>query len=408
MNCRHCRTPLSLSMIDLGSAPPSNSYLKAENIDAPEKWFPLRVLVCEECWLAQTEDFTSAGELFDSDYAYFSSYSTGWLAHAKTYAAEMVQRYELTRTSLVAEVASNDGYLLQYFQSAGIPCYGIEPTASTALAARARGIRVIGEFFGTSLARRLADKGEQADLIAANNVLAHVPDINDFVSGFAFLLKPDGVATFEFPHLLNLVRGQQFDTIYHEHFSYLSLLAVDRIFTTCGLKIFDVEKIATHGGSLRIYAQRTDTGRRKKTAALAALADEERRAGMGSRDFYRNLQGEAERIKYDLLRFLIEQKVTGKTTVAYGAAAKGNTLLNWAGIRPDLLSKAIDRNPAKQGKFLPGSRIPIASEDELRRTKPDWILILPWNLRDELIEQLSYVREWGARFVTAIPTLDIT
>lgn len=394
-------------MVDLGSAPPSNAYLTAETLHAPEKWFPLRVLVCEQCWLAQTEDFAQADELFDAEYAYFSGFSSSWLQHSEAYVEKMAERFQLDGRSHVVEVAANDGYLLQYVKARGIPCTGVEPTASTAAAARAKGIPVIEEFFGEALARHLVQDGVGADLTAANNVLAHVPDINDFVTGFAHLLKPRGVATFEFPHLLRLVAENQFDTIYHEHFSYLSLSAVERIFSRNGLCIFDVEELPTHGGSLRVYAQRSDQGTHPVSAAVAALLERERQAGMLSAEYYASFQVRTNRVKDDFLGFLLQARRDGRRVAAYGAAAKGNTLMNYAGIRPDLISFVVDRNPAKQGKFMPGSRIPILGEEALKQVKPDFIVILPWNLREEIMAQLDYARSWGARFVTAVPELRI-
>ena len=405
MNCRHCGAPLALDLIDLGSAPPSNAYLSAAALHAPELWYPLRVKVCEGCWLVQTEDYAGAEDLFSPDYAYFSSYSETWLAHARRYVEDMRARLGLDQESLVVEVAANDGYLLQYVQALGIPCYGIEPTAGTAAAARARGIEIVERFFGRRLAEELADQGRAADLMVANNVLAHVPDIDDFLAGFAVLLKPRGVATFEFPHLLPLVERVQFDTIYHEHFSYLSLTAVKTLFAANGLSVFDVDLLPTHGGSLRVYAQRRDTGQREVRPAVQALLDRELAAGVATPGFYAGFQERAERVKDDLLAYLIDCKRKGVSVAAYGAAAKGNTLLNFAGVRPDLLPYVVDRNPEKQGKYLPGSRIPILDEEHLRARRPGRILILPWNLREEITGQLAYAREWGARFVTAIPSL---
>jgi SAM-dependent methyltransferase len=407
VNCRHCHTALHLPFLDLGSAPPSNAYLTAADLHAPEQWLPLRVMVCEQCWLAQTEDFSRPDSLFAADYAYFSSFSDTWLEHARSYVQTMTERFDLGRQSLVIEIAANDGYLLQYVQEAGIPCLGIEPTASTAEAARAKGLTIIEDFFGEDLARRLAAEGRSADLMAANNVLAHVPDINDFVGGFALLLKAGGVATFEFPHLLHLITENQFDTIYHEHYSYLSLVAIETIFAGKGLQIFDVEKLPTHGGSLRVYAQRADTGRRSRTPRVDELLSEEKTAGMTAISFYAGLQKRAEQIKNDLLFFLLDARRQGLTVAGYGAAAKGNTLLNFAGVRSDLLQYVADRNPAKQGKFMPGSRIPIVDESYLQCHKPDRVLILPWNLRDEVIRQLKYIREWGGKFVTAIPRIEV-
>jgi len=403
MKCRHCGTAVRMPLIDLGSAPLSNGYLTEEALHAPETWYPLKVMVCTECWLVQTEDYAHCSELFSDDYAYFSSFSATWLQHAERYVASMAARFRLGPHSHVVEVASNDGYLLQYVQARGIPCLGIEPTASTAQAARNRGIAVIGEFFGSALARRLVQEGLSADVMAANNVLAHVPDINDFVAGFALLLKSGGVATFEFPHVVALVRQNQFDTIYHEHFSYLSFTTVKRIFSRNGLTVFDVERLATHGGSLRVYAQRSDTGEQEITARVDELLAEEQEAGVTTKQFYADFQDRADQIKNDLQAFLIAAKRAGKRVAAYGAAAKGNTLLNYAGIRPDLVAFVVDRNPAKQGKYLPGSRIPIVGEEMLLAERPEYILILPWNLKGEIVEQLRYVHDWSGQMITFIP-----
>jgi len=406
MKCRHCAAPLDLTLADLGSAPPSNAYLTAQSLHAPELWFPLRVLVCEHCWLAQTEDFARADALFDKDYAYFSSTSSSWLAHARRYADEMQQRLGLSRESFVIEVASNDGYLLKNFVAAGIPCLGIEPTASTAAAAESLGIPVLREFFGADLARRLAGEGRQADLILGNNVYAHVPDINDFTAGLAAALKPGGTITLEFPHLLRLVEHTQFDTIYHEHFSYLSLYTVCRIFAAAGLRVWDVEALPTHGGSLRVFGCHADDPR-PETPAVGATVRAEEAAGLRECATYRQFQARAEAIKTELLHFLIEQKRAGKTVAAYGAAAKGNTLLNFCGVRPDLLPFVCDAAAAKQGKYLPGSRIPILAPEVLAERKPDVVLILPWNIADEVRTQQQRVRAWGGRFVVVVPGLII-
>lgn len=405
MKCRYCHAELTETFLDLGTSPPSNSYLTSARLQEPESYYPLRVLVCSDCRLVQTEDFADRGALFDDDYAYFSSFSTQWLRHSQAYVTAMIARVGLDSSSLVAEVAANDGYLLQYVRDAGVPCYGIEPTKSTADAARAKGIEIVGAFFGVETASRLADAGRQVDLLAANNVLAHVPDINDFVSGFARLLKTDGVATFEFPHLMKLVEFAQFDTVYHEHFSYLSLIAIDRIFGSNGLSVFDVEEIATHGGSLRVFAQRTDTGKHETTPSVVAMLKRERDVGMDTPEFYTGFQARADRIKDDFVAFLIDARRQGKSVAAYGAAAKGNTLLNYGGVKADLLPWIVDRNPAKQNKFSPGSRIPIVDEHQLRTEKPDYVVILPWNLTDEVMTQLAYIREWGGQFVTAVPSL---
>jgi SAM-dependent methyltransferase len=407
MKCRHCNSRLDLPLVDLGSAPPSNAYLTEETLHTPEKWFPLRVLVCENCWLAQTEDFAQAEELFDADYAYFSSYSASWLAHSERFVTDVATRFTLTDASHVIEVAANDGYLLQYVMEHNIPCTGIEPTAGTAAAARAKGIPIIEDFFGVRLASAMVEQGKQADLMVANNVLAHVPDINDFVAGFTSLLKPQGVASFEFPHLLRLVEETQFDTIYHEHFSYLSLTAVTRIFAANGLAIFDVEELPTHGGSLRVFTQRSETGQQPTSTRVKEMLSREVKAGMLGADYYAGFQTRTDRIKNDLTAFLIEAKRQGKRVAAYGAAAKGNTLINYAGIRPDLIAFVVDRNPAKLGKYLPGSRIPIVDETRLQLTQPDYVVILPWNIREEVQLQLAYITNWGGQFVTAVPRLQV-
>ena len=407
MKCRHCGAETSLQLIDLGSAPPSNAYLTRLTMRRPEKWFPLKVLVCKSCWLVQAESYSRAAELFNDEYAYFSSFSDIWLKHAEKYVQRMVARFALGTASQVVEVASNDGYLLQYVKQLGVPCMGIEPTASTSAAARLKGIDTLEDFFGVSLAEKLVAMGKQADLTVANNVLAHVPDINDFVSGFAVLLKPQGVATFEFPHVMHLIEENQFDTIYHEHFSYLSLTAVARIFAANGLEVFDIEELPTHGGSLRVFAQRIDCGTQAVHAGVALLLAREAAAGMNCESYYAGFQEHANKVKNDFLRFLLEAKCSGKTVAGYGAAAKGNTLLNYAGVRPDLLPYVADRNPAKQGKFLPGCRIPIVSEDYLKQNRPAYVMIFPWNLRSEVVEQLAYIRAWGGQFVTAVPKLTI-
>lgn len=407
MKCRHCGSELKLPLVDLGSAPPSNAYLTEQTLHAPEQWFPLRVLVCESCWLVQTEDFAQADELFDAEYAYFSGFSSSWLAHCDRYVSEMVERFRLNQDSYVVEVAANDGYLLQYVQGRGIPCLGIEPTASTAAAARGKGISIVEEFFGTDLAKKLTSQGIQADLTVANNVLAHVPNINDFVAGFAILLKPQGVATFEFPHLLRLIEENQFDTIYHEHFSYLSLTAVKQIFAANGLSVFDVEEHPTHGGSLRVFAQRQDFGVHPVSSRIEKLLNRELKLGILNARYYADFQTKVNQVKNDFLTFLLEAKRQGKVVAGYGAAAKGNTLMNYAGIRPDLISFVVDRNPAKQGKFMPGSRIPIVEESYIKKVQPDFVVILPWNLKAEVMEQLEYIRIWGAQFITVVPNLEV-
>ena len=408
MRCRHCGAELKLPFVDLGSAPPSNAFLTEQTVNAPERRFPLRVLVCEDCWLVQTDDFADARELFNAGYAYFSGFSSSWLAHAERYVSDMVARFGLNAESHVVEVAANDGYLLQYVKARGIPCIGVEPTASTAAAARAKGIPIVEDFFGVRLAKELTARGRRADLTAANNVLAHVPDINDFVAGFAVLLKAEGVATFEFQHLLKLVAESQFDTIYHEHFSYLSLTAVNRIFAANGLAVFDVEEHPTHGGSLRVFAQPSASGWHPRSARVDELLQREIQAGMTTADYYARFQDRTDKVKEDFLAFLLQAKRQGKTVAAYGAAAKGNTLINYAGIRLDLISFVADRNPAKQGKYMPGSGIPIADESRIRETRPDYVAILPWNLKEEVMQQLEYIRAWGGKFVTAVPRLEIS
>jgi SAM-dependent methyltransferase len=396
---------LRLSFLDLGRAPPSNNY--RTSLSAPETEFPLHLLVCETCWLVQTEDYANREALFASSYAYFSSFSDTWLLHARRYVESMIKRFALDAKSCVVEIAANDGYLLQYVKEAGIPCYGVEPTASTAAAARKKGIEIVEHFFGVSEAEDLARQGRTADLMAANNVLAHVPDINDFVSGFAKLLKPEGVATFEFPHLLKLVQENQFDTVYHEHYSYLSLTAVKSIFAKNGLTVFDVEELPTHGGSLRVYAQRSDKGDKPLSPAVENLLLREVQAGMTTPDFYKGFQAKAEKVKNDFVEFLADARSKGIKVGAYGAAAKGNTLLNFGGVGPDLLPYVVDRSPAKCGKFLPGSHIPVVDEEHLKAHKPGLVVILPWNLRDEIMSQLSYIREWGGKFVVAVPKLGV-
>ncbi|MEO5882763.1 MAG: class I SAM-dependent methyltransferase [Caldimonas sp.] len=409
MKCRHCRTQLDDErdvFVDLGAAPPSNAFLRAEDLARPELHFPLKVMTCPECKLVQVDEVQRHDALFSSDYVYFSSFSISWLAHAERYVGEACARLGLGRDSLVMEVASNDGYLLQYVAARGIPCVGIEPTAGTAEAARAKGIETIGEFFGADFARRFVAERRQADLILGNNVLAHVPDIDDFVAGLREALAPTGTVTLEFPHLLKLVQEAQFDTIYHEHFSYLALHTVQRIFAAQGLAVWDVETLPTHGGSLRVWAQHAANPRPVEPRVAALLAAEDA-AGMRGQAFYRGLQARADTIKHDLLAFLVEQKRAGRMVAAYGAAAKGCTLLNYAGVRPDLLPFVVDASPHKQGRFLPGSRIPVLAPEALQQHCPDFVLILPWNLRDEIAAGQAAVRGWGGRFVTAVPELRI-
>lgn len=406
MKCRHCAAPLTHKFLDLGFAPPSNAYLTADDLARPEKYYPLRIQVCDRCWLVQTEDYAEADKLFGADYAYFSSISSGWLAHAASYAEKIIRQLQLTPDSLVIEVACNDGYLLKNFVAAGIPCLGIEPTAGTAAVAERLGIPVLREFFGERLGKQLAADGKRADLIAGNNVYAHVPDINDFTRGLKAALKPGGMITLEFPHVMRLLEHNQFDTVYHEHFSYLSLYTVERIFKATGLRVFDVEELLTHGGSLRIYGCHAEDARPTSPAVGALLAEEARR-GLQSLAVYEDFQARADRVKDDFLRFLLEQKRAGKKVAAYGAAAKGNTLLNYAGVKPDLLPFVCDAAAAKQGKFMPGSHILILPAAALCEQRFDYLLILPWNIASEVRQQNVRLAAQGTKFVTAVPRLEV-
>ena len=406
MNCRHCSNPLEHVFLDLGFAPPSNAYLSQADLNKPERYYPLKLFVCEHCWLVQTDDYTEADELFSDDYAYFSSVSQSWLAHAAGYTDMITKRLGLNKQSHVIEVAANDGYLLKNFVAAGIPCLGVEPTAGTAAAAEKLGIPILREFFGQTLAQRLVAESKQADLILGNNVYAHVPDINDFTVGLKTALKPGGTITLEFPHLMRLLEQTQFDTVYHEHFSYLSLHSVSQIFARAGLRVCDVEELPTHGGSLRVYGCHAEDGR-VTTEAVSALLTEEGRREMLSLKTYQAFQLRADRVKDDLLLFLIEQKRAGKRVAAYGAAAKGCTLLNYAGVKPDLLPYVCDAAPSKQGKYLPGTHIPIEHPDILRERKPDIVLILPWNIQAEVMQQMADIRKWGGKFVVAVPSIKV-
>ncbi len=406
MNCRHCSSELTYTFLDLGFAPPSNAYLTKEGLTKPEKYYPLKVMVCDQCWLVQTEDYALADELFVSEYAYFSSTSKGWLEHSKRYAELTIQDLHLNEKSFVIEVASNDGYLLKNFVEKKIPCLGIEPTASTAQVAIELGIPVLQEFFGEQLGERLSKEGRLADLIIGNNVFAHVPDINDFTRGLKAALKADGEITLEFPHLMRLIEFNQFDTIYHEHFSYLSLYTVQKIFKTAALRIWNVEELCTHGGSLRIYGCHDHSSRKSLPIVDKILAQELER-GMQNLDIYLTFQSQADKIKNDLIEFLLMQKKLGKKIAAYGAAAKGNTLLNYAGIKPDLLPFVCDAAKAKQGKFMPGSHIPILPPSALKRDDLNYILILPWNIAPEVIEQNKGLLDYGTKFVTVVPDLKI-
>ena len=407
MNCRHCSQPLSLTFADLGVSPISNAYLPSSSHFKTEASYPLRVLCCEHCWLVQTDDFTSPAQLFDKDYAYFSSFSSSWLEHSKQYCSKVISRFNLNSQSCVVEVAANDGYLLQYFDENEIPNYGVEPTSSTAAAARCKGIEIVEGFFGQELAQKLKQQRGQADLIIANNVLAHVPDINDFVKGFEVLVKPNGIMTFEFPHLMQLVSNNQFDTIYHEHFSYLSLTFIQRLMNRVGLEIFDVEEIPTHGGSLRVYCQKQGVGIHQVSTTVDSLLNKEVNLGMETKEYYMGFQEKIDVVKNEFVSFLKEAKLGGLKIAAYGAAAKGNTFLNYLKITEKDIPYVVDLNPAKQGKFLPGTHLPIYDEKYLKNDKPDFVIILPWNLKHELHLQLSYVKSWGGALVTALPNLSV-
>lgn len=406
MNCRHCNAPLEHVFLDLGFAPPSNAYLNAVDLKAPELYFPLKLFVCDKCWLVQTEDYSRSDELFTKDYAYFSSVSTTWLAHARAYVDMITARLGLGSNSFVIEVASNDGYLLKNFVASGVPCLGVEPTDSTAAVAEAAGIPVAREFFGQNFAGKFVKSGKQADLIIGNNVYAHVPDINDFTAGMKMALKPGGTITLEFPHLMSLMRLNQFDTVYHEHYSYLSLQSVKAIFARAGLRVCDVQQIPTHGGSLRVYGCHADDAR-GDGAAVARLLAEEIDSGLQDLAAYQRFQREADKVKNKLLAFLVEANQAGKMVAAYGAAAKGNTLMNYAGVKPDLVSFVCDAATSKQGKFMPGSHIPILAPEELRERRPDYVVILPWNIADEVVKANEFVRKWGGKFVVAVPALRI-
>jgi hypothetical protein len=407
MKCRHCGAPLTHTFLDLGFAPPSNAYLTQADLSKPEKYYPLKIKVCDKCWLVQTEDYAQADELFSPEYAYFSSTSLGWLAHAKLYAEKMTHELGLNAQSLVIEVASNDGYLLKNFVAAGIPCLGIEPTDSTAAAAEQLGIPVLREFFGEALGQQLTAKGRQADLIAGNNVYAHVPDINDFTRALKAVLKPLGTITLEFPHLMRLIEQAQFDTVYHEHFSYLSLQTVSRIFAAAGLRVWNVEELSTHGGSLRVYGCH-DADPRSTQATVSRVLQDEIKHGLQDLDTYLKFQPRADRVKDDLVSFLIDQKRLGKKVAAYGAAAKGNTLLNYAGVKPDLVEFVCDLAQAKQNKFMPGSHIRICHPNQVNWSVLDFVLVLPWNIASEVKAQLCTHLKSDALFVTAVPKLTVS
>ncbi|HMH23177.1 MAG TPA: class I SAM-dependent methyltransferase [Puia sp.] len=407
MLCRFDGLPLTKEFVDLGFSPPSNSFLTPEQLNQPEVYYPLKLFVSERSFLVQVDEHKKHDEIFTNDYVYFSSYSTSWLAHSKAYVEMMTKRFGFGPKSQVIEIASNDGYLLQYFKEKGIPVLGIEPTSGTAAAAEAKGVESWVEFFGVDLARKLVATGRQADLLLGNNVLAHVPDINDFVGGLRIALKTGGVITMEFPHLMQLVEHNQFDTIYHEHFSYLSLLAVKAIFAHHGLVIFDVEELPTHGGSLRIFARHQEDAAKTILPAVDQLLQKEIGRGMNTLAYYESFQHKVNLIKNGFLQFLLTAKQEGRSVAAYGAAAKGNTLLNYCGVKMDLIDFVVDANPFKQNKFLPGSHVPVVNEAVLKDRKPDYVVIFPWNIKDEIVKQLSYIRDWNGRFVTAIPGIQI-
>jgi len=402
--CRFCSTPLTHTFCDLGMSPLSNSYIAADELQATEPFYPLHAWVCSECFLVQLDEFASPQEIF-CNYAYFSSFSDSWLEHSRNYTQLMQSRLGLDASSQVVEIGSNDGYLLQYFVDAGIPVLGLEPAANVAAVAMDKGIPTIVKFFGIETAKEMAEAGQQADLLLGNNVLAHVPDINDFVAGMAIVLKPDGVITMEFPHLLQLMQNNQFDTIYHEHFSYLSLLSVEQIFARYGLQVFDVDELATHGGSLRIYVRLA--GNESVSDNIIGLRKSEADAGLSNLDTYAAFGEQAQEIKSSLLEFLNTAKRDGKRVAAYGAPAKGNTLLNYCGVRQDLIDFTVDRNPAKQGRFLPGTHLPVYAPEKLSEAKPDYVLILPWNIKDEIMDKMRHIRDWGGRFVVPIPKVEV-
>ena len=407
MLCRFCKEELKDVFIDLVNSPPSNSFLTRQQLNEPEVFFPLKVYTCNNCFLVQVDEYKKSDAIFDDEYVYFSSFSSSWLAHAKKYTEKMIDRFGFSDKSQVIEIASNDGYLLQYFKQKNIPVLGIEPTANTAKVAQEKGIESITEFFGTSLAKKLLDQGRKADLLLGNNVLAHVPDIVDFIAGMKLILKEGGIITMEFPHLMQLVDNNQFDTIYHEHFSYLSFFTVKQIFSSQGLDLFDVEEIPTHGGSLRIYGKHSEDNTRPISRNVDLLLEKEIAKGMNSLSYYQNFQQKALQVKLGFNGFLTEQKLLNKKVAGYGAAAKGNTLLNYCGIKNDQIDYVVDANPHKQNKWLPASHIPVVNEAYLKESKPDYVIIFPWNLKDEIVKQLSYIKDWDGKFVVPIPELEV-
>lgn len=404
--CRFCRQPLRVTFVDLGMSPLCESYLSPDQLNQGESFYPLHAYVCEHCYLVQLEEYVSREEIF-VEYAYFSSYADSWLEHCKRYTQQMIDRFQLSKDSFVVEVASNDGYLLQYFVQQGVPVLGIEPAKNVAKVAIDKGVPSLTEFFGRELAEQLCNEGKQADLIAGNNVLAQVPDLNDFVAGLKVLLKPGGVITIEFPHLLNLVEQNQFDTMYHEHFSYFSFITSEKIFAAHGLILFDVDELPTHGGSLRIYARHADDESKPVTERAKAMHDREMNAGMATMEYYSAFGENVKETKRKLLSFLIDARRDGKKVVGYGAPGKGNTLLNYCGIRTDFLDFTVDRNPYKHGKFTPGTHIPIYTPEKIDESKPDYVLILPWNFKDEIMQQMAHIKDWGGKFVVPIPELKV-
>ncbi len=405
--CRFCGAPLRVTFSDLGMSPLSNSFLRPEQLDRAEKFYPLHARVCENCLLVQLEEFEPPERIFSGDYAYFSSYSDLWLKHASDYVDRMIERFGFGAGHQVIEIASNDGYLLQYFGKRGVPVLGIEPAANCARVALEKGVPTLMKFFGSRCAAELVAQGRKADLLLGNNVLAHVPDLNDFVRGMQQLLAPNGVITVEFPHLLRLIEQNQFDTIYQEHYSYFSFLVAEQLFARHGLTLFDVEELSTHGGSLRIFGRHAADASKSVAASVGALKENERRAGLDRIDIYRAFDERVKRSKRRFLEFLIRAKDEGKRIVGYGAPAKGNTLLNYCGVRSDFISFTVDRSPHKQGCYLPGTRIPILHPDRIREARPDYLLILPWNLKEEIVQQTSYIRGWGGRFVVPIPEVTV-
>lgn len=402
-SCRFCAHPLNHTVVDLGRSPLCQKHVKPENANAMEPFFPLHAYVCDQCWLVQLEDFTTADYIFDNEYAYFSSFSESWLKHCKKYTDDMIDRFDVNAEKLVVEIASNDGYLLQWFVEKEIPVLGVEPAVNVAQVAQEKNIRTETLFFGRGTARQMSSEYGKANLLIGNNVLAHVPDINDFVAGMKIMLAEDGVITMEFPHLQRLMEGNQFDTIYHEHFSYFSFIAVNRIFAFHGLTIFDVQELSSHGGSLRIFGRHQEDNSKPVVENVSKLLTREKKIGFETLEYYSQFEEKVKETKRKLIEFLIGVKREGKTIVGYGAPGKGNTLLNYCGIRTDFLDYTVDRNPHKQGNFLPGTHIPIYHPDKIQETRPDYVLILPWNLKREISKQLSYISNWGGKFVVPIP-----